>query len=310
MEEEEGKQRSKNEELIIEAKSFFDFHKKDLGDSLRQGNNFIYLDFLELTEFSNNLSDEILANPEETLRIVELAIEESGLVKDVRVRLFNLSKIQEIKVRNIRSKNLNEMVVIEGIIRQASDVRPQVVNAKFECPSCGAIIGVLQIEKKFRDPSRCSCGRKGGFKLISKEMVDTQRLVIEESPESLSGGEQPKRINVFVKEDLVEPKMEEKTTPGSKVKAIGVLKEVAVPLPTGGLSTRFELAIEANNLIPLEETFEDVEMSEEDENQIIELSQSPNVFDKLAASIVPSVWGYEEIKKSLILQLFGGVKKE
>ncbi|MBR9702020.1 minichromosome maintenance protein MCM [Candidatus Pacearchaeota archaeon] len=301
--------RPKNEELIIESKNFFDFHKKELGDSLRKGNNVIYIDFMKLTEFSNKLSDEILSNPEDTLRLIEQAIEESGLVINVRVRLFNLPKSQEIKVRNIRSKHLNELIILEGIIRQASDVRPQVVNAKFECPSCGTVISVLQIEKKFREPSRCSCGRRGGFKLISKEMVDTQRLVIEESPESLSGGEQPKRIHVFVKEDLVEPKMEEKTTPGSRVKAIGVLKEVPVPLKTGGLSTRFELAIEANNLIPLEETFEELDISEEDERQILELSEDPKIFDKLAKSITPSVWGYQEIKKSLVLQLFSGVQK-
>ena len=169
------------------------------------------------------------------------------------------------------------LIVVEGIIRQSSDVRPQVVNAKFECPSCGTILSVLQIERKFREPMRCSCGRKGGFKLISKEMVDTQRLVIEETPESLSGGEQPKRINVFVKEDLVEPKMEEKTTPGSRVKVIGVLKEVPVPFHSGGLSTRFELAIETNNIISMEETFEELDISEEDEKQIIEISQDPDV---------------------------------
>lgn len=300
---------SKKENLIIEAKSFFDFHKKELGESLRKGQSVIFLDFMKLTEFSNKLAEEILANPEETLRMIELAIEESGLVSNVRVRLFNLPKGQEMKVRTIRSKNLNEMIVIEGIIRQASDVRPQVVNAKFECPSCGTILSVLQIEKKFHEPSRCSCGRKGGFRLISKEMVDTQRLVVEESPESLSGGEQPKKINVFVKEDLVEPRMEEKTTPGSRIKVIGVLKEVPVPLATGGLSTRFELAIETNNIIPMEETFEELDISDEDEKQILELSKDPRIFDKLGRSIIPSVWGYEEIKKSLVLQLFGGVQK-
>ncbi len=304
-----GEKKPKNEDLIIEAKNFFDFNKKELGASIRKGGNVIYLDFIKLTEFSNMLSDEILSNPEEVLRLIELAIEESGLVKDVRVRLKNIPQSQEIKIRNIRSKHLNEIIVIEGIIRQASDVRPQVVNAKFECPSCGTVISVLQIEKKFREPSRCSCGRRGGFKLISKEMVDTQRLVIEESPESLSGGEQPKRINVFVKEDLVEPKMEEKTTPGSRIKAIGVLKEVPVPLHSGGLSTRFELAVEANNLIPLEETFEELDISEEDEKQILELAENPMIFENLARSITPSIWGYEEIKKSLVLQLFSGVQK-
>jgi replicative DNA helicase Mcm len=300
----------KNEELLIEAKNFFEFYKKALGESLRKEQNVIFVDFMELTEFSNQLADEIITNPEDTLAVLEQAIEQSGLQDSVRVRLMNLPKIQEIKVRNIRSKHLNELVVVEGIIRQASDVRPQVVNAKFDCPSCGTVISVLQIEKKFREPSRCSCGRRGGFKLISKEMVDTQRLVVEESPESLSGGEQPKRINVFVKEDLVEPKMEEKTTPGSRIKVIGVLKEVPVPLSTGGLSTRFELAIEVNNLIPLEETFEELDINEEDERQILELSQDPEVFDKLSQSVSPTVWGYEEIKKALVLQLFGGIQKK
>lgn len=307
--EDKKEHQSRNEELIIEAKNFFEAHKKELGESLRKADNVIYLDFMSLTEFSNKLSDEILTNPEETLRLIELAIEESGLVKNVRVRISNLPKSQEIKVRNIRSKHLNEMIVVEGIIRQASDVRPQVVNAKFECPSCGTVISVLQIEKKFREPTRCSCGRRGGFRLISKEMVDTQRLVIEESPESLSGGEQPKRINVFVNEDLVEPKMEEKTTPGARIKVIGILKEVPVPLSTGGLSTRFELVIETNNIIPMEETFEELDISEEDETQILELSEDPEIFEKLSSSICPNVWGYEEIKKSLVLQLFSGVQK-
>ena len=297
------------ESLMIEAKNFFNSHKKELGDSIRKGKNVISLDFMQLSEFSNKLSDEILSNPEETLSLIEIAIEEFGLVENPKVRLMNLPETQQIKVRNIRSKHLNELIVIEGIIRQASDVRPQVINAKFECPSCGTVISVLQMERKFHEPSRCSCGRKGGFKLISKEMVDTQRLVIEESSESLSGGEQPKRINVFVKEDLVEPRMEEKTTPGSRIKIIGILKEVPVPLPTGGLSTRFELAIEANNLIPLEESFEELDINEEDEKQILELSKDPEIFEKLSKSIIPSVWGYEEIKGSLVLQLFGGVKK-
>ena len=302
--------KNKQEDLLIEAKNFFEAHKKELLESRRKGSNVVFLDFESLIKFSKMLSDEILEDPEEALRIFEQAIEQSPLIDSVRIRLKNLPKSQTVKIRNIRSKHLNEMIVVEGIIRQASDVQPQVVNAKFECPSCGTIIQVLQIEKKFREPSRCSCGRKGGFKLISKEMVDVQRLIIEEAHESLSGGEQPKKINVFVKEDLVEPKMEEKTTPGSRVRVIGVLKEVAVTLPTGGLSTRFGLAIEANNLIPLEETFEEVGYDEEDERQILELSQLPNIFDKLAESIAPSVWGYDEIKKSLILQLFGGVKKE
>jgi replicative DNA helicase Mcm len=178
------------------------------------------------------------------------------------------------------------------------------------CPTCGAILSVLQIDRKFREPSRCSCGRKGLFKLLSKEMVDAQRLVIEESPDSLEGGEQPKRMNVFLKEDLVDPKMEDRTTPGSKVKIIGVLKEVPVPLPQGSISTRFDLAIEANNAIPLEETFDDLEVTEKDEEEIKSIAAHPKAFERLSSSIAPSVYGFKEVKEAILLQLFSGVRKK
>ncbi len=308
-EEKKDEYNSKQEELILEAKTFITSYKEKLKSSLRDENNVIYIDFMEIAEETPFLSEEIVKNPEETLRSMEVAIEEMGLATNVRVRLFNLPKSNDVLIRNIRAKHLNELIVLEGIIRQSSDVRPQVVNAKFECPSCGTIISVLQIEKKFREPSRCSCGRRGAFRLISKEMVDTQRLIIEEAPDMLHGGEQPKRINVFVKEDLVDPKMEIRTTPGSRAKVIGILKEVPVPLSTGGMSTKFELAIEVNNIIPMEETFEELDINEEDELQIKELAADPNVYEKLRASVAPSVWGLDEIKGSLLLQLFGGVKK-
>lgn len=297
------------EDLILEAKTFIEAYKRNLKSSLRDENAVIGIDFQEMAEFSPTLAKDAVEKPDETTEILEMAIEEIGLATKVRVRFKNMPKSHEILIRNIRAKHLNELLVIEGIIRQSSDVRPQVVNAKFECPSCGTIISVLQIEKKFREPTRCSCGRRGGFKILSKEMVDTQRIVIEESPDMLSGGAQPKRIDVFLKEDLVDPKMEERTTPGSRAKVIGVLKEVPVPLPSGGLSTRFQLAIEANNIIPMEESFDELDISEEEEVQIQELAASPNVIQNLRESIAPSVWGYEEIKESLLLQLFGGVQK-
>lgn len=297
------------ENLLLEAKGFIEAYKKNLKSSLREENSVIHIDFEQMAEHSTILADEIVKKPDETVQIIEQAVEEVGLAERVRVRFHNIPKSHDIMVRNIRAKHLEELIVIEGIIRQSSDVRPQVVNAKFECPSCGTIISVLQLEKKFREPTRCSCGRRGGFTELSKDMVDTQRLVIEEAPDMLFGGAQPKRINVFLKEDLVDPKMEERTTPGSRAKVIGVLKEVPVPLASGGKSTRFDLALEANNIIPLEESFDELDISEEEEIQIQELAASPDVITQLRDSIAPSVWGYEEIKASLLLQLFGGVQK-
>ena len=300
----------KQEELMQDAKNFFESHRKEIGASLREEQNVARVDFSAIARHSPDLAEAIIENPEVNLALLETALDERGFVQESpRIRLINLPESAKIAVRKIRTKHLDQLIWIEGIVRQASDVRPQVVNARFECPSCGAVLSVLQIDKKFREPPRCSCGFKGPFKLLSKEMVDTQRIVIEESPDSLEGGEQPKRISVFLKEDLVEPKLEERTTPGSRVRIFGILKEVPVPLPTGSISTRYDIAVEANNIIPLEETFSDLKVSEEEERQIIELSEDPELYDKLARSIAPSVYGFERIKESLLLQLFSGVKK-
>ena len=298
-----------SEEIVNESKLFFDTYKKQIGDSSRKGKKVLYVTFEDIASTSPLLAEALISSPEEVLQLFETALEEMGLIKNVRLRLNNLPDTQRVRIRTIRAQHLNQLIFFEGLVRQASEVRPQVVNAKFECPSCGTVISVLQIDKKFREPSRCSCGRKGIFNLLSKTMVDAQRLVIEESPESLTGGEQPRRMNVFLKEDLVEPLMEEKTTPGSKVRVLGILKEVPVPLPSGSISTRFDLAVEANNLIPLETTYEELDITEEDERQIQELSEDPELFMKLRSSIAPSIWGYEEIKEALVLQMFSGVRK-
>ena len=301
--------KKRQEELILEAKNFFDSYKKEIGQSIRSEDKTIRINFSQLAEFSPPLSDRLIESPEETISIIETALEESGLVKTPRARFIELPKTCFVKIREIRAKNLDQFLWIEGIVRQASDVRPQVVNAKFECPNCGAVLSVLQIDRKFREPSRCTCGWKSNFKLISKEMVDAQRLVIEESPDSLEGGEQPRRINVFLKEDLVEPRMEEKTTPGSKIKILGILKEIPVPLQTGAISTRFDIAIEANNIIPMEESFEELEIQDEDIKQILELAADPKIYKRLAKSIAPSVYGFEQIKEAIMLQMCGGIKK-
>jgi len=302
--------KKKREEILQEAKNFFS--EPDIKKAIRQSTDKVAnIDFQLLSEFSPTLSESVIDFPEDTITAMEEALEEtfSTLSKNSRIRFDNLPETARTKIREIRAKHLDRLLWIEGIIRQNSEVRPQVVNAKFECPNCGAILSVLQIEKKFREPTKCSCTWKGVFRLISKEMVDVQRLVIEESPDALDGGEQPRRITVFLKEDLVDPKMEERTTPGSKIRIYGVLKEVPVPLQTGSISTRYDIAIEANNVIPMEESFEDLHISEEETKQILELAADPNLYKRLAKSIAQSVYGFENIKEALILQLFGGVRK-
>jgi|TARA_Y100000310_G_scaffold159944_1_gene159633 replicative DNA helicase Mcm len=298
-----------------QIKRFQDFlesyYYQQIIENLRKDYKFVVVDFAELSKFDLDLANELLENPEDTIKAAELAIEQFDLedIKGFKVRFKNLPENQMIMIRNIRSKHIGKFIYADGIVRQKSDVRPQVTAAKFECPVCGNIINVLQLNGSFKEPSKCGCGRKGKFTLISKELVDAQGLVLEEVPESLEGGEQPKRINIFLKDDLVSPLSERKTNPGSKISIIGMVKEVPIISKTGSKSTRFDLMLEANYIEAVEETFYEVEITDEEEQKIIELSQDPSLYSKLVNSAAPSIYGYNKVKEALLLQLVGGVRK-
>jgi len=214
-----------------------------------------------------------------------------------------------VLVRNIRSNHLGKFLKISGIVRQKSDVRPQVTAAKFECPSCGNVLNILQLEKQFKEPSRCGCGRKGKFRMLSKELVDAQGLFIEEVAEEIEGGAQPKRMNVFLKNDLVSPMSEKKTSPGSKIIISGQVKEIPIILRSGGQSTRFDLMIEANYVEAVEQDFSEITIDDEGVKEIIELSKHPQLIPTLVSSLAPSTYGHDKIKEALLLQLMSGVRK-
>ena len=285
-------------------------YSKQLQSSIRKGQKSIVLDFVELSKFDPDLSEELLDDPDNLIKSAEFSLSNFDLQdKNFRVRFRNLPSSQNLKIKDIRSIHLRKFISLDGIIRQASEVRPQVVSAKFECPNCGNTITILQLDSKFKDPTRCSCGRIGRFTLVNKDLVDAQRLIIEESPESLEGGEQPKRLAIFLKEDLVEPLMERKTTPGAKIRVYGVVKEIPVLLRSGVQSVNYDLIMEASYIEPIEENFLDIEVSEEDEKEIQELAKDQNIYERLTASIAPSIYGHEKVKEAIILQLMGGVKK-
>ena len=287
-------------------------YHSELVRQVNKGQKFIKLDFNILSRFNPELADLLLERPEDTIKASELAIDNfdmEGDIKNFRVRFFNLPLSQNMQIRDIRSNHLGKLIAIEGLVRQKSDVRPQVTSARFECPSCGNIITVLQLDTKFNEPSRCSCGRRGKFRLISKELVDAQKLVLEEAPEDLEGGEQPKRLSIFLKSDLVSPMSDKKTNPGSRMQVIGIIKEI--PVEIGGIrTTRYDLFCEANDIEPIQEDFYEIEISEKEEKEILKLASDKKVFEKLRDSLAPSIYGHERVKEAIVLQMLGGVIKK
>lgn len=303
-------------EVQEQIKIFREFIERNyhpqLLEAVRKGQRFLILDFSELIKFNTEITNEILETPEELLKSAELAVKEFDLPEKVSkftVRFKNLPDSEKIKISEIRSKHLNKFVWIEGIIRQKTDVRPHVTAAKFECPSCGNILNILQLDKKYKEPSKCGCGRKGKFKEISKELIDGQGIVLEESPDDLDGGSQAKRINIFLKDDLVSPLSEKRTSPGSKVRLAGWVTEVPVNLRTGGQSVKYDLIIEANYIEPVHDDLLQLNISEEEMEEIRKIAKNSNVLEYLSRSIAPSIYGHDKVKEALVLQLAGGCRK-
>ena len=301
--------------VIDQIKRFQEFIEINYYDSLlenaRKGHRSLLVDFSELSKFDPDLATELLDDPEEMIKAIEKSVEQFDIdgLSNLKVRFNNLPNTQSIMIRDIRSKHINKMLCIQGLIRQKSDVRPQVTSARFECPMCGNIMNVLQLEGTFKEPTRCGCGRKGKFIMLDKDLVDAQGIVLEEASENLEGGEQPKRFNVLLTNDLVSPISEKRMAPGSKVEVVGIVKEVPIISKSGGKSTRFDLMMESNYIKPTQDTFHEVSITEEEEKQILEIANDPRGYEKLVNSIAPSIYGYEKIKEALLLQLMGGVRK-
>jgi replicative DNA helicase Mcm len=146
--------------------------------------------------------------------------------------------------------------------------------------------------------------------MVSKDLNDAQMMVLEEMPEQLEGGEQPKRMNVLLKNDLVSPLTEKRTNPGARVQVVGQVKEVPIFLRTGGQSTKFDLFIEANHLEAVDEDYSEINISPEDLKQIKDLSKDPALLKKIISSMAPSIYGHEKTKEALAMQLAGGVRKK
>ena len=75
-------------------------------------------------------------------------------------------------------------------------------------------------------------------------------------------------------------------------------------------SVRYDLVLEANNIEPVQEDYSDIVLTNEDEQQILNFSRTPGIFEKFVSSIAPSIYGHDRIKEALVLQLFGGVRRE
>jgi replicative DNA helicase Mcm len=269
--------------------------------------------FPDIDKFDPDFAEELLETPEQILEAAHAALLELDLPMDVyldraHVRIIELPR--HYKTRELRSDHISKLLAIDGLVRTATEVRPKIVSAAFQCQRCGFTFFKEQTGNKFEDQNlKCmnqACDRGGPFKLLlaQSKFVDAQKIRVQESPEDLRGGAQPQTLDVELEDDLAG-----KIFPGDRVIVNGVLKSFQRSSPQQGKSTYFDLFHKGISVEMTEQEFEEIEIDPEEEKEILEMAQDPEIYEKIRGSIAPSIYGYDDVKEALGLQLVSGFEK-
>jgi len=308
----------KDESLVASWQRFFEENYKSEIETVAieyPEKRSLYVDYWDidradpkLTEMLINQPYKAIFNAEKALKNVDVAAENK---LKLHFRVVNLPDTNKIIIRKIRANHLGTFVAVEGLVKKRTEVRPKLQVGAFQCQKCGAVIRIEQEEDILKEPSECyedqgGCGRISSFKLLTNlsEFIDSQKIEIQENPEGLRGGAQPERISVYLEDDLVG-----EISPGDRIIANGMLRSTQRRRGQFRL-TSFDKTMGAVSIESQEMAFEEVEVSEEDEKEILKISKETKIYTKMKESIAPTIYGMDVEKEALILQLFGGIAKE
>lgn len=289
---------------------FREFYEKELLTIASNNKKSLNIDFSLLDKFDPDLADKLLNDPTSILEQAANALKNNGIVEIEKLepRFFNLPHQTEVRIRNLRSEHIGKFISIDGIVKRASEVKPEVSIATYKCPDCGHSMNIIQTDTFMKEPAVCECGRKGKFEITERKLSNVRVLVLEE-PFEIATGDRPGSITVFLREDLTTPEMQRKTDPGSRLTVNGNVKELHRFIK-GRLKRQMDIFMEANFVESTEIEWEEVLISDEDEKRIKDLAANPDIYNILVKSIAPSMFGMEEVKKAITLQLFGGVRRK
>lgn len=228
---------------------------------------------------------------------------------DVNLRITELPKDAHVGVRDLRSKHLNKLVAIEGMVTKATPPKLKMTRALYRCAKCDAEQWIPQKGMYATEPLMCTnegCN-KTALRFILDEansvFSDSQKVEIQENPEGLKGGAQPERISGYIEDDIAG-----KVTPGYRITLNGIVRPVEKS--DRDKSIVFDVFMDVQSIEFSQEEYDEIEITEEDEKRILETSKDPEFFNNLVRSISPTIYGHKEVKEGIALQLFGGSHKD
>eukprot|EP00038_Savillea_parva_P001926 m.108550 g.108550 ORF g.108550 m.108550 type:complete len:738 (+) comp10660_c1_seq6:25-2238(+) len=185
--------------------------------------------------------------------------------------------------------------------------------------------------------------------LDQSKFVDFQKVRVQESSDEIPSGSMPRSVDIVLRHEAVElakagdcsvftgtllvvPDVAQLSSAGGRAqmgnkghnRTEGYSQEGVTGLKTLGVrDLTYKMIFMAGSVAPAEKkagsinvrdeeaTSESVvaELTESQRKELVEMKDDPKVYEKLAQSIAPTIFGHEEIKKGVLLMLLGGVHK-
>ncbi|KAJ2579511.1 MCM DNA helicase complex subunit mcm6, partial [Coemansia sp. RSA 1836] len=259
------------------------------------------------------------------------AAAEMGAI-DVAVALYGLPAVH--RVRELRADKIGALACVGGTVTRTTEVRPELIAGVFRCGECGAESGAVAQQFRFTEPAVCengACQNRVAWTLDvgRSAFADWQRVRVQENAADIPAGSMPRTLDVIVRGDAVE-----RVKPGDRARFTGALVALPAPAAPAALASHASLASAphemayrlaflachaaadgggaddmADNMADDRDAFLATLTREEREELAAMAAGGAAAYAALVASVAPTVFGHDELKRGVLLQLLGGVHK-
>ncbi|KAM4720783.1 DNA replication licensing factor MCM5 [Rhinophrynus dorsalis] len=309
-------------------------YRDELKRHYNLGEYWIEVEMEDLASFDEDLADYLYKQPTEHLQLLEEAAQE---VADevTRPRPSGEETIQEIQVmlrsdancaniRSLKSEQMSHLVKIPGIIIAATAVRAKATKISIQCRSCRNTISNISVRpglEGYAMPRKCNTEQAGRpkcpldpyFIIPDKcKCVDFQTLKLQESPDAVPHGELPRHMQLYCDRYLCD-----KVVPGNRVTIMGIysIRKSGKTSTKGrdrvGVGIRSSYIRVVGIQVDTEGTGRSAAgaVTPQEEEEFRRLASKPDIYETVAKSIAPSIYGSTDIKKAIACLLFGGSRK-
>jgi len=249
--------------------------KEEIGKALHEQKHFL----LDLSEFSKqhmDILEELEENPEIEYNYLSEAfkrIQERNYFKkdffqktESHIFLSNIpGYLRKSIVSAKSSKYLGELVSVEGMVVQKTELHPVLVKTEYECVNCGDRV-VKEHKDKEKPPHKCDCGSRS-FDSVKNIYEDVFSVWIQENMDEGVGKSQD--IQVVFQGSYVDEKLRNRFTVGNQMKVAGIPRDIEAD----NNSLKRNVYLEGLGFDIGELSWDNVELTDKDKEKLEKISR-------------------------------------